>query len=301
MSVALRDLSYLLHPAHYRKRWLAMIKVYIDDTGTDAGRPIIGMAGFLSSLKRWGKFETEWDRILNPSDEIKPSDKKRVFHATDCLGKDGHGDFEEWLKADRNALVDRLIPIAKKRTIFGFGCAFGVRDYEEIVPKWIKKKWEHPYYLCFFHIAQVLAIHREKFSFRNEKIGVVVAHKPKYIGLITSLYDQVQRNEAAASILGKMTPYGKPEEDIPIQAADLICYLIRTFWEKEYVSAGSAHPRTKQMLEALLAPQAGADYNFLEPHFLTREFLERFVQAYEETQRKVGDWEWNPKKITTLR
>ncbi len=273
-----------------------MIKAYIDDTGTDAGRPIIGMAGFLSSEKRWGKFETEWDRILNPLDEINPPAERRIFHATDCLGKDGHGDFEGWSKSDRNALVDRLIPVAKKRTIFGFGCAFSVRDYDEMVPEWIKRKWEHPYYLCFFHIAQVFAINREKFSFKNEKVGVVVAHKPKYIGLITTLYDQVKSHEGVASILGKMTPYGEPAEDIPIQAADLICYLIRTFREKEHFRPGSAHPRTRQMIEALLAQERGTDYKFLEPHFLDRDFLRGFVQAYERIHQEVGSWEWNSQK-----
>jgi hypothetical protein len=49
---------------------------------------------------------------------------------------------------------------------------------------------------------------------------------------MTSLYDEVRGNTDIAKILGKMTPYGEPAEDIPIQSADLICYLVRRFGRK---------------------------------------------------------------------
>jgi hypothetical protein len=299
MSRALLNLSRLLHLPHYRKRWMLMIQAFVDDSGTHDQAKIVLMAGFLSSYQRWRKLESDWNRVLNPPDEVGRPAKPRIFHATDCLGKDGHGDFEGWSKDRRNTLVDRLAVIARQRTIWGFGAAFSRQDYQEVVPEWIKYKWEHPYYLCFFHIAQVLALSRQHFSFpKDEKIAFVIAHKRKYVGLMSELYDQVRTNEKVGGVLGKMTPYGEPAEDIPLQAADLIGYLIRTFYEKDYFKPGSAHPRTTELLRVLTWKEHhNTPYRFLEPHFLDRATLEGFVRAYTETHQELGtDWEWNSKK-----
>jgi hypothetical protein len=273
-----------------------MIQAYIDETGTDDQAKIVAMVGFVSSYKRWRKLDREWEGVLNPADEISPPKKRRVFHATDCMGKEGRGDFAGWSKDERNLLVDKLIPIARQRTLFAFGSAFSVQDYNSIVPEWIRKKWVHPYYLCFFHLANLLVMSRREFTFpKDEKIAFTIAHKPKSVGLLTSLYDEIKDNTDIGSMLGKMTPYGKPAEDIPIQSADLICYLVRTFWEKENFVPGSAHRRTRALIANLLARDpSNSSFRFLEPHFLGPEALGGFVRAYEDTHQQAGDWKWNP-------
>jgi hypothetical protein len=281
----LLNLSRLLHPRHYRRRWLAMIQAYIDEGGTHDQAKVIAMSGFLSSYKRWGKFEKEWNDTLNPPEEPRPQ-KPLVFHATDCLGAEGYKDFKDWSKARRSKLVDKLVPIVKKRTLFSFSCAFSLQEYEEVVPEWIKKQMKHPYYVCMFTIANVLKINRPKFSFSNEKIAFVFAHKPKFVGLLSDLYDNLKQSEALSDILGKMT-IGCPEEDIPLQAADLLCYVARTFHEKDYFKRGSAQLRTIE-----LARNLGLGSGYLHPDFLPRIGLEGFVQSYTEAHELVGDWDW---------
>jgi hypothetical protein len=127
-----------------------MIQAYIDEGGTHDQATIIVMAGFVSSFKRWRKFEKQWNAVLNPDGG------SRVFHATDCLGQIGRKDFDGWSKERRNALVDALIPIARTQTLASFACAFSLQDYKEVVPEWIQQKWEHPYFLAMFSIANIL-------------------------------------------------------------------------------------------------------------------------------------------------
>jgi hypothetical protein len=166
-------------------------------------------------------------------------------------------------------------------------------DYNSIVPEWIRVKWTHPYYLAMFHVVNLLDMNRAKFPFPlGEKIAFVFGHKPKFVGLLASLYDELRHAEKVGNILGKMDPNGYPEEDIPIQGADLICYLTRTFWEKEYFQPGTASRRTLALLR-LLMPEYGDN---LEPHFLGRDALEGFVKAYTETHEQEGEWSWNSKK-----
>lgn len=112
------------------------------------------------------------------------------------------------------------------------------------------------------------------------------------MGLLTKLYnDSKYSGELFKGILGKMTPDGYPEEDIPIQAADLLCYIVRTFFEKDYFKRDSAHPRTIDLARQL------AFENYLMPDFLNREALQKFVEVYEETHREAGDWKWKDRKL----
>ena len=243
------------------------------------------MAGALSSHKRWCKFKEQWHRTLNPADEVNPPAERRVFHATDCLGVEGHKDFEGWPKAKRDALVEKLIPILRQRTLFTFSSAFALEDYNRIIPEWIRRKWVHPYYLAMFHIVNLLKVNRARFPFpQGEKISFIFAHKPKFVGLLTELYEDLRNTEAVGDILGKLDVYGSPRKDIPIQGADLLCYLTRTFWEKEHFQPETASRRTLALLR-LLIPEYGDN---LEPHFLGREALEAFVKIYTETQRTRG-------------
>ncbi len=86
---------------------------------------------------------------------------------------------------------------------------------------------------------------------------------------MSELYDQVRENEDVGKILGELTPHGQPKEDMPIQAADFICYLVRTFYEKEHATPGSAHPRTRQLMDELLGTDLNERTRFLEHDFLT--------------------------------
>src|SRR5580704_15205583 len=164
-----------------------MIQAYLDESGTHAQAKIVVTAGFLASYKTWRNFERQWQKVLNPDGG------DRVFHATDCLGKDGYGDFEGWPKKQRDDLVNALIPIVRKHSRASFACAFSVQDYEEVVPQWIREKWKHPYYICMFTLLNAIYINRAKLPpIGREKIAFVFARNPGFVGLLTDLYDQLK-------------------------------------------------------------------------------------------------------------
>jgi Protein of unknown function (DUF3800) len=260
-----------------------MMQAYIDESGTHDQASVIVMAGFVARNRRWLIFDRKWQRVLNPDGA------DRVFHATDCLGRFGRGEFEGVSKGERDALGDRLGKIAGKYPRASFACAFSLRDYEAVMPDSFKKKWKHPYFLCMFHIANLLALRRGELSLSaQEKVAFVFAHKPKFTGLLTELYQDLRATAPSlASILGRMTPYGDPKEDSPIQAADLLCYVVRTFYERDYFVPGSAHKRTIS-----LGRRLGLRHH-LAPDFLDRKALMELARIYEETRQEAGEWKWN--------
>jgi hypothetical protein len=92
-----------------------------------------------------------------------------------------------------------------------------------------------------------------------------------------------------------MTVDGTPEEDTPIQAADLLCYVMRTFYEKDLVTRDTAHPRTINLVTRLGLT------NHLHPDYLNRHALAEFARVYAEAVEEVGEWNWNAKKKRTTR
>jgi Protein of unknown function (DUF3800) len=259
-----------------------MLQVYFDEGGTDDGAKIVVMAGFIASYRAWRKFERQWQKVLNPEGG------NLVFHATDCMSRDGYKDFKGWSKQRRNELVDALIPVVKRHVRASVCCAFSTRDYEEVVPEWFRRKWRHPYYICLFAILNTLYVNRERLPpLHREKIAFVFARKPKFVGLLTDMYDDLKyEGKLFPDIFGKMTADGDPKEDIPIQAADLFCYLVRTFHERDYFQRDSAHPRILSLLNGLKLK------NHLPPDFLDRKALQGLVRTYEETRAELGGRDW---------
>jgi hypothetical protein len=143
-----------------------------------------------------------------------------------------------------------------------------------------------------FHILNAIYVNRANLPpLGREKLAFVFAHKPKSVGLLAQLYDNLKdTGELFREILGKMTTDGTPQDDVPIQAADLFCYLVRTFHEKDYFQRDSAHRRTIDLINRLTLK------NHLLPDFLDREALQSFARIYQETHDEVGDWEWNAKR-----
>lgn len=80
---------------------------YFDASGKQHGYSFMTVAGAASSVKKWDRFEIEWNKTL--ADEGVTE-----FHATDFAAS--QGEFKNWKddKARRSAFMKRLIAIVKK-------------------------------------------------------------------------------------------------------------------------------------------------------------------------------------------
>jgi hypothetical protein len=104
---------------------MVMLNAYFDASASQQGTRVMTMAGFVSTEKKWVKFETEWNGILQHY-EIP------YFHMKDFTGSTGA--FKTWEgKEERriNFLID-LIRVAKKRVHKGFMCSVRLEDFEEV-------------------------------------------------------------------------------------------------------------------------------------------------------------------------
>src|SRR2546422_412165 len=105
----------LLHAVESRLKALAVTTAYFDESG-DHDKPVFSVAGFLSSDKRWRRFDQEWKKELRRRDV-------ETLHMTDFETR--HGEFKDktWSNDERTAFIAQLAHIIKNTIMIGVGHA----------------------------------------------------------------------------------------------------------------------------------------------------------------------------------
>src|SRR5438309_2061938 len=97
----MRHLAWSVFPSGYRRNIpAAMFTAYFDAAGTKR-KAVLTVAGFVSRVNKWARFEREWRAILDAY-EI------RHFHMTDFASS--ANEFNSWRgqTARRRELIERL-------------------------------------------------------------------------------------------------------------------------------------------------------------------------------------------------
>lgn len=100
-----------------------MLSAYFDVSGNETDE-VLTMAGFVSHVKMWERFEHEWRALLPPS--------VKMFHMTDFASS--RNGWEEW-KGDskRRALFfQSLIDCIKANTKAGFASSLKIPDFQGV-------------------------------------------------------------------------------------------------------------------------------------------------------------------------
>lgn len=90
---------------------VAFAEIYIDETGTHAGSPILGVAGYVFKKGNAKRFSSAW------AAECRAKNIP-FFHMADCAP--GNAMYKGWSKEDRLNHEKKLIYLIKKYSEFGF-------------------------------------------------------------------------------------------------------------------------------------------------------------------------------------
>jgi hypothetical protein len=95
---------------------------YFDGSG-DRGQPVQVVAGFVSTVKKWARFENEWNAILK-------ANKVSAFHATDYASS--KEEFADWKgdSARRKQFQDDLTACMKRNVNKLFASGLVIEDYD---------------------------------------------------------------------------------------------------------------------------------------------------------------------------
>jgi hypothetical protein len=235
---------------------------YMDESGTHDDSQIIAMAGYVSTYDRWIQFEKDWGGVL------RHRCLKEPFHMTDFETR--HGEFCDnnyWTPGIRESLIERLTYIAKRSTVLGVGVVIQRKDYERLIPDDLKADFQNPYYLLLYFCLVLLAKWNQEIPEPCKPIRFLFDRKKGFEGEAAKLYYGVKDRHDQYRLLSDMD-FGSKDEDIPLQAADLIVYEVAKEGRRAY-----GDPRNMRKSMDALREKMNLLVTFLQESHL-REFIQ---------------------------
>jgi hypothetical protein len=207
--------------------YIAMLWAYLDDSSDSKRERFCAAGGFFSVDLRWQKFELAWRATTHKL--------KEPFRSTEC--ECGHGQFADWPKMKRDALMAELCYLIKTYDLGAFGAAVSVSDYRAVFPD----AEEHDPYLlclglCFANMAEITEISNrlvKQFDIPLGPTGVRfwVEENRDTAAKATQIYHDIKAVASwpPASRMEEIAHLGK--SIVGLQAADLIAREVFKFYD----------------------------------------------------------------------
>jgi hypothetical protein len=212
------------HPAHRipDMRYIpfmppdARFLAYFDESGTpDRSHPVLTVAGCVSSIKKWTRFESEWNGILRDAELPEGT----IFHmnrfARNLPPFDGFAE-QAKRKAD---LISRLVGCMKRNVNKAFSCSVALRDWERLNERYCAaESLGHPYAFCGRTcIAQLLKWAKNK-GIRQQDVKFFFEDGATHRGQLEKL---LRANDGIGPLFVSKALL------VPFQAADLLAWKSR--------------------------------------------------------------------------
>lgn len=218
----------------FKGKLMASLVAYVDESGTHDstgihhGADVAGVFGYIATPPQWEEFVTAWLGILH-------SFNVRVFHASEFADrkngpKNPSWPYLNWNDEKREDFIRQLIEIARDGTFFAVGGVVDVRAYDRLVPDALKDSGGHPYHFCFQafidQLAFILVNQIDPPFEEGDKIDFFFDQQNEMVDRANWKFSLIKELRDPRAHLGALSFVDK-QEYIPIQAADLLAYVMR--------------------------------------------------------------------------
>ncbi len=216
--IAFPDLSIFPNPLGHHL--MVIIRAYLDNSGEedDPQHKVCSLAGYVTTVKKWRKFEKLWKQTLRQY-------KVPYFHMKEFAHNIGPFEKFKGNEDNRRQFIRSLIDIMGETNLMGIISVIRLEDFR----KFIKEKkldldsYAFNLYVCIFMIAA---------WWQNEPIEIIIDHINKPGPMIDKAREYA---ETDIGFVGKpdyihlsVLPKGFTAKEIaPIQAADFLAWEIR--------------------------------------------------------------------------
>ena len=219
-----------LHAHDSRFKLVAMFKVYLDESADAKKERIFVIAGWLGSVETWEQFIPKWhDRISREG--------LRSFHMTDCEAR--RQEFKGWSVERKNDLVVDLINIINATEITGFASGVVMPDFKRIVanhPTMRRFAYSSdPYFLIFTKCAHDICGSISGLP-ASEEVAFVFDEQETIADKMVEYFRRIKHGTVmkCRRRLRSIT-FASRENEMPLQAADMLAYEVRKFKENSWV------------------------------------------------------------------
>lgn len=215
-----------------------MLSAYFDESGTDKKKhKLLTLAGYLSTVERWEKFDVEWQALLD-------SEGLRFSHAVDMAHfKDQFERNKGWDETRRRSFEEKAHKIIKDNVMKAFDVSLFWEDYLMLIPFYRgAKKDAPPAYACLVNMILLSVGSWATKNNRFEPIHYVFERGVDSQGWVSETYAKTSEDIEAAKVFhfASLTfAEGKKEINglrplTQLQAADMHAYEIHKNREDRY-------------------------------------------------------------------
>jgi hypothetical protein len=192
--------------------FVAVLKVYMDESGVYDDLPVVTVAAYLGRPGEWREWTKRWNGAKRPI---------KVFHAADAQKL--HGEFEGWSEEDRDEFVKRVVPIIADTGFPGIVIGVHMAEFRRAMAGHgdLAPFFGTPYAACFHWVVQTLMYlqartgNRERIVFVHENND----YQHEVLESFNYIKSRANPNRISLGIL-----FGDKASHPPLQAADILAY-----------------------------------------------------------------------------
>lgn len=195
-----------------RSGFVAVIKVYMDESGTHDASPYLTVGAYAAQPKQWRKFTAGWNAAKKPVN---------VFHSSDCQAL--KGEFLGWSEDQRNAFVAKLLPVIRENIPLGVVIGIDIDEFRKQVAPYpdLMAHFAHPYASCFHWVVSTLIGYVEEAG-SNERLAFFHENND-YEGQAQAAFSYISEHRKTHRAPISLT-FGTKADYVPLQAADVLAY-----------------------------------------------------------------------------
>jgi hypothetical protein len=189
------------------------LRAYFDESGTQAGAPVLTVGGYISHAASWDEFSTEWAQAMT---------EYGIDHFHMNQFENRRGPFKDWPNHRRIPRLNRLMTIINRHTLASVGMSVDRVGFERVFSQTIKDRVRGPYGLALKGCLASLKRLSKDVKLR-EPIALVFAYGADQAGLIERETMTVIRASQDESRYIDVS-FERRTSIPPLQAADIVAY-----------------------------------------------------------------------------
>lgn len=214
------------------KRWrqviLAMLTVYVDDSGTAKNQPVAIATGLIIPALQITRLEREWDTF-------KRKEGFSCLHTSELTHHTYGSEFADWNNTKQRRVFDRVVQITRKYGLRCYSVAVNKTDYEAVFPETFRNLvGKHHFTWAVSHLLSILRIQRQEQHSGCPAFEYVIDWMNEGTEERAEVETSLARSEEVAiedNTPGEFTNYSfRSRKDIPgLQCVDCVSWVAYRF------------------------------------------------------------------------
>ena len=261
---------------------LLMLKMYLDDTGTQDGSPVVGVGGLIGTEAQWADFDARWRALL--VEPVPGRTRITKWSSFDCRW--GENEFDGYNEAERDLATARFRTVIIESGLISAANMVDNLAWTELVISSFGKRVPPAESVALFQV-----IDRLRPWAANQSDGPNIA----------IYYDAGRNKGEIANLAALLTQATNPFPQIasfsflpvarstPLQGADMIA--TEAFWySKEILKYGDDAPMRAHLKDYVARNFARGDGQLLDRAAIERDVARRNSDGTIRTERTY--WQW---------